>query len=59
MSGDIVADGLATTGADGHFPAGETFIEQFVMPERLPPWLTEADVDFYVGELSAAGSGAA
>ena len=55
VSGDIVTDGLATEGADGHFPAGETFIEQFVMPGRLPSWLTEADVDFYVGELSRSG----
>ena len=55
VSGDIVNDGLATVGADGHFPAGETFVGQFVMPEHLPSWLTEADVDFYTSELTRSG----
>jgi pimeloyl-ACP methyl ester carboxylesterase len=27
---------------------------RFVDPETLPPWITEADVDFYVGEFARA-----
>ncbi|MFV0256992.1 MAG: alpha/beta fold hydrolase [Acidimicrobiales bacterium] len=55
ISGDIVADGVHTTGWDGHFPAGERLIDQLVLPERLPAWLTEDDVAFYVEELRVAG----
>lgn len=55
ISGDIVRDGLQPIGFDGHFPAGETWLEQLVIPERLPSWLTEADVDFYIGELTRSG----
>ena len=28
---------------------------RFVQPETLPPWITEADVDFYAGEFARAG----
>jgi pimeloyl-ACP methyl ester carboxylesterase len=55
ISGDIVADGVHQGGWDGHFPAGETLTQQLVLPERLPAWLTEDDVAFYVGELSRSG----
>lgn len=55
ISGDIVADGIHPTGWDGHFPAGETVTQQLVVPERLPAWLTEEDVAYYVAELSRAG----
>jgi pimeloyl-ACP methyl ester carboxylesterase len=55
ISGDIVADGVAEACSDGHFPAGQTLSEQFVLPDRLPPWLTEADVAFYTAELTASG----
>ena len=55
ISGDIVADGIHTVGWDGHFPIGETFTDQLVVPETLPSWLTEDDVDFYVGELTRSG----
>jgi pimeloyl-ACP methyl ester carboxylesterase len=55
ISGDIVADGVHAAGWDGHFPAGETFTDQLVVPETLPAWLTEEDVDFYAGELRRSG----
>lgn len=31
------------------------FLDRMIDPESLPPWLTEADVDFYVGEFSRTG----
>ncbi len=55
ISGDIVSDGVHQSGWDGHFPAGERFIDQLVTPEHLPAWLTQADVDYYVAEISRAG----
>ena len=55
ISGDIVRDGIHRSGWDGHFPADQGFAEQLVVPEELPPWLTEEDVAFYVAELSASG----
>ena len=55
ISGDIVTDGLHSAGWDGHFPQGETMTDQFVIPDELPAWLTEEDLDFYVQEHSATG----
>ena len=57
FSGDIVADNIHSSGWDGHFPIEETMTDQFVMPEKLPKWLSEQDLDFYVNELSASGFG--
>jgi pimeloyl-ACP methyl ester carboxylesterase len=55
ISGDIVADGVAERCFDGTFPAGQTISEQFVVPERLPAWLSQADLDFYVSEATPNG----
>lgn len=55
ISGDIVRDGIHQQGWDGLFTMGERFIDQLVLPAQLPPWLTQADVDYYVGEVSRAG----
>ena len=55
VSGDIVADGVHTSGWDGHFPMGERLVDQLIVPDRLPSWLTQADLDYYVGELTRAG----
>ncbi len=55
ISGDIIADGIHQTGWDGHFPMGQTLSEQQVVPEELPSWLTSADLDFYVHELTQSG----
>lgn len=55
ISGDIVERGEHQQGWDGHFPAGERFVDQFVIPSVLPPWLTQADLDYYVAEATRAG----
>jgi len=55
ISGDIVTDGIHEIGWDGHFPRGQPISEQLVIPARLPAWLTEDDVAFYVSELTRAG----
>ena len=55
FSGDIVRDRVHTVGWDGHFPRNETMSEQLTLPEKLPAWLTEEDLAFYVKEHSATG----
>lgn len=55
ISGDIVSDGVHSSGWDGHFPPDQSFVEQLVVPEVMPSWLTEEDVAFYVKELSTSG----
>ncbi len=55
ISGDIVADKRRATGWDGYFTAGERFVDQLTVPAALPDWLSEADVEFYVAELSRNG----
>ena len=55
VSGDIIRDGLHSHGWDGHFPMGETLSAQLVIPEELPPWLSEQDLQFYVEELAGSG----
>jgi len=55
FSGDIVRDGVHTAGWDGHFPRNETMSEQLILPEKLPIWLTEEDLAFYVKEHSSTG----
>ena len=37
------------------FPRAKKFIESGVVPAKLPPWLTEADLDFFAGEFKRAG----
>ena len=55
VSGDIVRDGIHPQGWDGYFPAGEKLLQRVVVPDALPSWLTQADLDFYVGELERTG----
>lgn len=55
ISGDAITNGDRESGWDGHFPAGESLSEQLIVPDELPPWLTEDDVAFYANEISAAG----
>lgn len=55
ISGDAIADGRLAEPHDGHFPAGTTFASSFVIPDELPPWLTEADLDHYVAEITSTG----
>jgi pimeloyl-ACP methyl ester carboxylesterase len=37
------------------FPKSMKFIDTGVVPKQLPPWLSEADLDFFAGELKGAG----
>jgi pimeloyl-ACP methyl ester carboxylesterase len=55
ISGDAVANGDLAEGWDGHFPAGGPVTAQLVVPDELPDWLTEDDVQFYVEELTRTG----
>jgi pimeloyl-ACP methyl ester carboxylesterase len=55
ISGNVIADGARSEAWDGHFPKGETMSQQLVIPESLPDWLTQADLDFYVQEMTSAG----
>lgn len=41
--------------APGMVPRGGGFLTRRSTPERLPPWLTEADVDFYAAEFARTG----
>jgi pimeloyl-ACP methyl ester carboxylesterase len=36
---------------------GEGWLPSFTNPETLPPWITEAEVDYYVKEFSRTGFG--
>lgn len=36
-------------------PVGGRFIDSITVPERLPPWLTEADLAVYVNAFAASG----
>ncbi|MDP9238399.1 MAG: alpha/beta hydrolase [Chloroflexota bacterium] len=36
-------------------PRDATFLQGLVEPERLPSWLTEADIDYYTGEFQRSG----
>jgi pimeloyl-ACP methyl ester carboxylesterase len=37
------------------FPKTMKFIETGTVPKKLPPWLTEADLDFFAGEFKRTG----
>ena len=37
------------------FPKSMKFIDTCVVPKKLPPWLTQADLDFFAGEFERAG----
>ncbi len=39
----------------GMVPRGGGFLSGRETPAALPPWLTEADIDFYAGEFTRAG----
>ena len=37
------------------FEKNQSFADTFVIPEKLPPWLTEQDLDFFTNEFKQAG----
>jgi pimeloyl-ACP methyl ester carboxylesterase len=55
-SGDVPrpADPKALAGA-GMVPRKGGFLTRMISPEKLPTWLTEADLDFYAGEFRRSG----
>lgn len=54
-SGDVVNDGRASAPNDGYFSRGTRFVDHLYPPDKLPAWLTEEDVAFYVKEFQASG----
>lgn len=55
----IGASGDAVRPADGGtiatVPKGGMLRDRFVIPDKLPGWLTEEDVEFYTGEFERSG----
>jgi pimeloyl-ACP methyl ester carboxylesterase len=51
LSGDIGAGRQW----DGFMARGQGIRDALTVPERLPPWLTEDDLDFYVSEFERTG----
>ena len=49
------ASGDAPALAETMVPRGGGLLSVTIDPERLPSWLTEADIDFYAGEFGRAG----
>jgi pimeloyl-ACP methyl ester carboxylesterase len=57
-SGDVPAgarDPLAAGGAVGMVPLKGGLLSGTIDPDTLPPWLGDADIDFYVGEFTRTG----
>jgi pimeloyl-ACP methyl ester carboxylesterase len=51
-----------TSSGDGHRanarienPVGAGWLDRMTDPKELPPWLTEADLDYYVGQFRESG----
>ena len=54
-SGDGPRGGDSNPAGIGMVPKGGGFLSAMGKPEALPPWLTEADIDFYAGEFARTG----
>jgi pimeloyl-ACP methyl ester carboxylesterase len=55
-SGDVPRrEGGAGADAVGMVPRQGGFLSRMVDPAFLPPWLTDADMDFYTGEFARTG----
>jgi pimeloyl-ACP methyl ester carboxylesterase len=54
ISGDAPA-AFAGQGTVGTIPPGAKMKDRFTIPSSMPPWLTEADLDFYTGEFERTG----
>jgi pimeloyl-ACP methyl ester carboxylesterase len=54
-SGDGPREGATNPAGIGMVPKAGGFLSAMGKPEVLPPWLTEADIDFYAGEFSRTG----
>ena len=51
----ISGDAPQGTGVVGMVPRQGSFLALMPNPETLPSWLSEADIDFYVGEFARTG----
>jgi pimeloyl-ACP methyl ester carboxylesterase len=49
------SDASARARPVGMVPRAGGFLDLMALPERLPPWLTEADVEFFAGEFERNG----
>lgn len=56
-SGDVprAAPTISSPDAVGMVPRQGGFLSRTVEPTTLPPWLTEADIEFYAGEFERSG----
>jgi pimeloyl-ACP methyl ester carboxylesterase len=55
-SGDARGDSaVSAAGAVGMVPRGGGFLDRGADPASLPPWLTEADIDYFAGEFARTG----
>lgn len=55
FSGDVVKDGIYDEGWSGVFPVTQRFIDQLIIPERLPDWLPGDDLNYYVTQMEKTG----
>lgn len=51
----VNTSGEAPANAWAAKPADAKFLDGMPVPDRLPSWLSEADLDYYVGEFEASG----
>jgi pimeloyl-ACP methyl ester carboxylesterase len=57
-SGDARGEAaLSNPGAVGMVPRRGGFLDRSADPVSLPPWLTEADIDYFAGEFARTGFG--
>src|SRR5262245_12667786 len=54
-SGDVRREGAKPSDPIGMLPRSGGFLTRMINPPALPPWVTEADVDFYAGEFKRTG----
>ena len=54
ISGDAPT-GFGAKGNVGTIPYGAQMRDRFSLPDPLPTWLTEADIDFYTAEFERTG----
>jgi pimeloyl-ACP methyl ester carboxylesterase len=55
LAGAILADGTATLDPSVMAADGRGFVDRMPEPERLPDWLTQAELDHYIDEFTRTG----
>jgi pimeloyl-ACP methyl ester carboxylesterase len=51
----VRTDSPTPSGIDPNADDGRGFVDRFPEPDALPGWLTQAELDFYIGEFSRTG----